>query len=122
MNFEQVQSKFRITEDSDEKPGSETERITAVLDDKLKYFERLKILQNETPSRKRKRLIADKIDKQRYIDHLDYMQTEIGWDNLLRGKLAKEWRQYQREYEKSQTKERKDRNVKMRLELSLIHI
>ena len=65
VNFEQVQSKFCITEDSDEEPESETERITAVPDDKLKYFERMKILQNETPSRKRKRLIADEIDKKR---------------------------------------------------------
>ena len=38
VNFERVQSKFRITEDSDEEE-SETERITAVPDDKLKYFE-----------------------------------------------------------------------------------
>ena len=73
VNFERVQSKFRITEDSDEKPGSETERITAVLDDKLKYFERLNVMQNEIPSRKRKRLIAAKIDEKRYLDRLDFM-------------------------------------------------
>ena len=54
VNFERVQSKFRITENSDEKPGSETERITAVPDDKSKYFEPLNAMQNEIPSRKRK--------------------------------------------------------------------
>lgn len=44
------------------------------------------------------------------------MQTEIGWDNLLQGKLFREWRIYQSEYEAAQTRERKDRNVKMRIE------
>ena len=73
-------------------------------------------MQNEIPSRKRKRVIADKIDKKRYLDRLDFMQTEIGWNNLLQGKLAKEWRLYQREYETTQTRERKHRNVKMQLE------
>ena len=73
-------------------------------------------MQNEIPSRKRKRLIAAKIDKTRYLDRLNFMQTAIGWDNLLRSKLAKEWRIYQIEYEATQTRERKDQNVKMRLE------
>ena len=115
VKFKQVQSKFRITEDSDEETESEAERISADPDNKLKYIERIKIMQKETPNRKRKRLIADKIDKKRYLDRLDSMQTEISWDNLLRGKIAKEWRQYQREYEKSKTKERNDRNVKLKL-------
>ena len=44
------------------------------------------------------------------------MQTEIGWDNLLQGKLAREWKIYQREYEATQTKDRKHLNVQMRIE------
>ena len=70
-------------------------------------MERLNLMQDETPRRKRKRLKAAKIDEIRYLDRLDFMQTEIGWDNLLQGKLAREWRIYQTEYEAMQTRERK---------------
>lgn len=56
VTFEREQSKFCITEDINETPGSETERITAVPDDKLNCFERLNIMQNKIPSRKRKKV------------------------------------------------------------------
>ena len=49
VNFEQVQSKFRITDDINEKSDSETESITEVADERItevpdakqKYFERI---------------------------------------------------------------------------------
>lgn len=114
MNFERVQSKFRITDDINETSESETEstteladeRITEIPGDKQKYFERINAMRNEMPSRKRKRLIAAKIDE-KCIDRLKLMQTEIGWDNLLRVKLTKGWKICQQEHEAMQTKKKK---------------
>ena len=60
-------------------------------------------------NRKRKELIED-------VKPLIAMQQNIGWDNLLRGKLAREWRIYQRQYEKTRNKDRKDRRTRMKLE------
>lgn len=108
VNFKRVQSKFCITDDE-----IEDERITEAPATKQTYLERIHAIRNEIPSRKRKRLKAAKIDK-RCIDRLNITQTEIGWDNLLRGKLAKGWRVCQKEYEKMKTKERKDIRNKMR--------
>ena len=110
MNFKRVQSKFRIIDDE-----IEDERITEAPAIKQIYLERIHAIRNEIPSRKRKRLKEAQIDK-RCIDRLNITQTEIGWDNLLRGKLAKGWRVCQKEYEKMKTKERKDRRNKMRSE------
>ena len=70
-------------------------------------------MRNKIPNRKRKRLRAERIDE-RCIDRLKITQTEIGWDNLLCGKLAKGWRVCQHEYEAMKTKERKDRKDKTR--------
>ena len=69
---------------------------------------------------KKKRLKAVEIDKIRYPKHLNLMQTQIGWDNLSRGKLAREWRIYQNEYEAAKTRERKDCNIKMRIEYGIV--
>jgi len=108
VNFKRVQSKFCIKDDE-----IEDERITEAPATKQTYLERIHAIRNEIPSRKRKRMKAAKIDE-RCIDRLKITQTEIGWDNLLRGKLAKGWRVCQKEYEKMKTKERKDRRNKMR--------
>ena len=48
------------------------------------------------------------------------MQIGIGWDNLLRGKLVKDWRIHQSDYESLETKKQKDRNIKRRLELGIM--
>ena len=51
---------------------------------------------------------------------LNMMQTQIGLDNLLQGKLAKDWRIYQSEYEAAQTKEWKDTKIKIQLEHGIL--
>ena len=51
---------------------------------------------------------------------LSSRQTTIGWDNLLRGKLDKEWRIQQYEYEALENIKQKDRNIKRILEHGII--
>ena len=47
-------------------------------------------------------------------------QHTIGWDNLLRGKISKQWRQLQRQYEIKRRTERKQREVRLRLKFGKV--
>ena len=48
------------------------------------------------------------------------MQTDIGWDEFLKGKLAKDWRTHQSEYEAVENRKQKHRNIKGRLEHRIV--
>ena len=65
----------------------------------------------------RKRKISTRLNEPKYkVTPLFSRQAKIGWDNLLMGKLDREWRIQQREYEGLENRKEKDRNIKRKLD------
>ena len=91
IQFESIQSKFRIVE--------EYEAAT---------------------SRKRKR--STRLNEPTYkATPLYSRQAKIGWDNMLRGKIDREWRIQQCKYEQLENRKEKDRNIKRKLDRIMIN-
>ena len=91
IQFESIQSKFRIVEEYEAETSRKRKRSTRLNEPKYKI----------TPFFSR--------------------QAEIGWDNLLMGKLDREWKIQQREYEELENRKEKNRNIKRKLDGIMIN-